>query len=637
MNEVLKMAVSLSFSGTLLMALLFLIRIAVKKWTSKGWCYYIWLIIIARLLLPFSPETSIAGNVIEQTDFYAEQIKMQVQEDKPPMFIIPEPVQTEVQTDNAASAKIFRWKNMLEAVTQNLGAIWLIIALIMLVRKITVYQSFVHYVRAGSTQVADIKLLELLGKIVEKEKIRVSVELFVNPLISSPILIGFFHPCIVFPSTEISSTDLSRIIQHELKHYKRKDMFYKWIVQITICLHWFNPFVYIMSHIISRDCELSCDEAVIRTLDVTERRSYGDALLNAVSTGRYRDSSVTAALGQSRELLKERLDAIMQYREKPKYFIFLSLLLTGLLLFGFVFTGAYQVNALANDTKQNESAEMENAIINGEKWYFIANETQLRGIGNTADSLSKKYLLSNDIELTSDWEPIGTANAPFTGVFDGNGSTLLGLSMKDPNAEIAGLFGYAKNAVFHNIELVDVDISSAGSNVENKKVDAVCAVPIDCDMTDNRVYQLENISEPVEMDTMDFKGKTYYLVFTEEQLRAISAGQFGMDKNFIQQGDIEMSADEWIPIGTYEDPFTGIYNGNGYEIKGLTMENPYAQIVGLFGYAKGAQIYNITMRDYDILSAAAKAATKGVAPIVVYPMGNTEVYDNVVYPKENGD
>ena len=51
-------------------------------------------------------------------------------------------------------------------------------------------------------------------------------------------------------------------------------------------------------------------------------------------------------------------------------------------------------------------------------------------------------------------------------------------------------------------------------------------------MIDNRVYQLKNSAKPVEMETLDFKGKKYYLVFTEEQLRTISAGQYGMDMKY---------------------------------------------------------------------------------------------------------
>ena len=65
------------------------------------------------------------------------------------------------------------------------------------------------------------------------------------------------------------------------------------------------------------------------------------------------------------------------------------------------------------------------------------------------------------------------------------------------------------------------------------------------------------------------------------------------------------------------------------------MKNPYAQVVGLFGVADGAQIYNITMRDYDILSAGAKVTIKSVSPILGYGNGTTNSYDNFLYPTED--
>lgn len=78
------------------MVVLFLVRRISKKWTSKSWRYYIWLFIIARLLLPFSPETSIVGTVFEQTYTYVEQVKVQTQEGASPLFTISDPVQAEV-------------------------------------------------------------------------------------------------------------------------------------------------------------------------------------------------------------------------------------------------------------------------------------------------------------------------------------------------------------------------------------------------------------------------------------------------------------------------------------------------------------------------------------------------------------
>ena len=56
-------------------------------------------------------------------------------------------------------------------------------------------------------------------------------------------------------------------------------MFYKWLVQFTICLHWFNPLVYLMGREVNNACEFSCDEAVIKNLDNDGIKAYGNTLL----------------------------------------------------------------------------------------------------------------------------------------------------------------------------------------------------------------------------------------------------------------------------------------------------------------------------------------------------------------------
>ena len=135
------------------------------------------------------------------------------------------------------------------------------------------------------------------------------------------------------------------------------------------------------------------------------------------------------------------------------------------------------------------------------------------------------------------------------------------------------------------------------------------------------------------METLDIKGTSYYLVYNEAQLRAIGTGKYGMGLNYMQQADISLSAGDWVPIGTWDAPFTGTYNGNGFEITGLTMTDPDAEIIGLFGVAKNAHIYNITLRDYDITNAGKNAANKSVGAILAIGQGSRS-YDNFVYPKE---
>ena len=135
-----------------------------------------------------------------------------------------------------------------------------------------------------------------------------------------------------------------------------------------------------------------------------------------------------------------------------------------------------------------------------------------------------------------------------------------------------------------------------------------------------------------DQETIELNGVTYYLISTEEQLRSIAAGNYGMDKNFLQNGNIQLSSDEWVPIGTKDDPFSGSYNGNGFEIIGLTITDPDATRIGMFGWAENANIYNITLRDYDIESAGRNAKRISVAPIVPVVANGTRCYDNHVYP-----
>ncbi|ENY92251.1 hypothetical protein HMPREF1093_03978 [Hungatella hathewayi 12489931] len=156
-----------------------------------------------------------------------------------------------------------------------------------------------------------------------------------------------------------------------------------------------------------------------------------------------------------------------------------------------------------------------------------------------------------------------------------------------------------------------------------------------CSAADGTPQQQSSRSDDeTTMETLELKGVTYYLVFDETQLRAIGKDGYGLDRNYLQQADIELSSDEWVPIGTEDEPFKGSYNGNGFEIKGLTMADPKAEIIGLFGYAEDAHLYNITLRDYDIMSAGRDIKKKSVSPVLVFGMGKTRSYDNTVYPKK---
>lgn len=68
MNEAFKVPLSLSCSGALLIVLFRLCRPLFRSRLSKQWQYYIWLVVVVRLLLPFAPEINLMGAVFQSIE-----------------------------------------------------------------------------------------------------------------------------------------------------------------------------------------------------------------------------------------------------------------------------------------------------------------------------------------------------------------------------------------------------------------------------------------------------------------------------------------------------------------------------------------------------------------------------------------
>ncbi len=387
MNEILKVFLSMSFSGALLILALLLGGRLLKNKISRQWQYYIWLIVILRLVLPFGTETSLMGKMYQDMDDGISQA-VSLYERPTPFYtsgdistledIFHFAVGAEADNENAACsaeglisvrpaeglapagptedlAAASPLQDIASLLINHIWIIWLAATLGMVIRKVTIYQSFIRYIKAGLAPVADMRILDQLSIVAEQAGVKKPVELCVNPLVSSPMLIGFFHPCIVLPGVDISEKDFRHIVLHELTHYKRGDMFYKWLVQITVCLHWFNPFVYLMGREIAKACEFSCDEAVLAKIGYDNARGYGETLLGAMAAIRgYKENLGVAGLSENKQLLKERLGAIMDFKRKSKAIRFLTVLLTLGVVSGASFIGVYAAAAPSGEVL-NES------------------------------------------------------------------------------------------------------------------------------------------------------------------------------------------------------------------------------------------------------------------------------------------
>ena len=358
MNEFMKTLLSLSVSGTLLLLLILGLKRLYKNKFSRCWQYYIWIIVALRFLLPFTPDTTIVGSLFEKFDRSVIKNEISISPSAPAFINVDNSENEPIQTDQNIAAIVMREPLNIYVC---LFFIWSAVALALFVRKITVYQGFIQYIKAGNTEVSDIKILNLLSDCEEKLNIKTRVELSCNPLIVSPMLIGFFRPRIILPVGELEDKKLSYIFVHELIHYKQRDLFYKWLMQIVVCLHWFNPFAYLLEKEVNQSCELSCDEKVISILGDKARREYGDTLISFLKPNHfYKSSLASVTLTEKAEQLKERLGAIMDYNKKNNVIRILTGGLTLCIIFAAAFVGSYHGVSASMSTNQEEQNHYEN-------------------------------------------------------------------------------------------------------------------------------------------------------------------------------------------------------------------------------------------------------------------------------------
>lgn len=130
--------------------------------------------------------------------------------------------------------------------------------------------------------------------------------------ISSPLAYGVLYPVVLLPSgIDLEDMEtLSYVLAHEYTHIRRFDALRKSLLALALCLHWFNPLVWVLYVLANRDIELACDEAVIRS--GADRRGYALALLRLEEE---RGRGYLSGSSFSRNSLEERIEAIMKTKK----------------------------------------------------------------------------------------------------------------------------------------------------------------------------------------------------------------------------------------------------------------------------------------------------------------------------------
>lgn len=106
-------------------------------------------------------------------------------------------------------------------------------------------------------------------------KLRRLVQVRVSDRVSAPLTYGILRPVILLPKgiDWANTRQMDYILTHEWMHIRRFDVAFKFLLVAAVCLHWFNPLVWVLFVLAGRDIELACDRRWCAPQASTERRT----------------------------------------------------------------------------------------------------------------------------------------------------------------------------------------------------------------------------------------------------------------------------------------------------------------------------------------------------------------------------
>lgn len=169
-----------------------------------------------------------------------------------------------------------------ESQIQVIGIIWLLGFLVWSLIKLSQAYHFNSLLNQHSKLVLNCDYISeaLL------QKFNFNIRLKVSSAVEGPLITGLFKPTIYLPqnvSQHYSEAERQLILEHELTHAKRLDLWTQLLAEMFKALFWFNPLVHIAWTKFQLDQELACDHQVLKNTDFNKRKAYGETLKKGLS------------------------------------------------------------------------------------------------------------------------------------------------------------------------------------------------------------------------------------------------------------------------------------------------------------------------------------------------------------------
>ena len=300
--ELLPIVFNMSVTASVAILFVLLARLLLKR-APKIFSYALWAVVLFRLLCPVSITTGFSllglfdAPVTETTTHTTavEYIPQDVVHTPAPEVKLPVPGVNQSVNEALPQGDEQTAADPLEAPVALATLVWL---------------AGIGVLAAYSV----VSLLRLRHRLVGAVPLRSNI--YLADYIESPFVMGIFRPEIYLPSS-LSEQEQAYIILHEQHHIRRLDHVIKGVAFLALCIHWFNPLVWVAFILSSKDMEMSCDEAVVKKLGEEIRADYSASLLS-LATGRRIIAGTPLAFGEGDT--KSRIKNLLNWK-KPKVWI----------------------------------------------------------------------------------------------------------------------------------------------------------------------------------------------------------------------------------------------------------------------------------------------------------------------------
>ncbi len=273
---------NLSLYGSFAIAAVLILRFLLKK-SPKSISYGLWLVVFLALILPVRIKTSYSPMPVGVESFQQEKLYQAVPQAESGISVVDDLI-AERTPVRKLGEEVFPMERMVEGAS----VVWFAGTVILL----------------GYGMISSWKLRK---KLKNGEKLEPNV--YQVEGLPTAFVMGL-PPCIYVPA-DLTEEEREYVLCHERIHIKRHDMCIKQGAFIILCLHWFNPLVWLAFRCMEADMESSCDEKVLEKMGTDIKKGYSLSLVRLSAEERWFGTPL--AFGE--KPIKTRVKHILQYKK----------------------------------------------------------------------------------------------------------------------------------------------------------------------------------------------------------------------------------------------------------------------------------------------------------------------------------